>query len=238
MVQSGESDWAFLVKCANYLGYSVAMEKTMLHIWDPHKALGHKKSFAVLKTIAGTSGNVTPNVGQVLRFDGRIGKVTTSAERTQERIHMVSTDGQLLTVESSLEDTTSGLGMPVTSQFDHTVAINTTDYEMARKVLEGNLRRAFPFTAVVDITGDPTIKPGGVVYLSKYNSNFDGYWYVRSVRHEITRSELVSILELAKDGTNETDYTINPVVQYSQPPASALLNQQWLAEREYINIYE
>lgn len=237
LVQSAQSDWELLVMACTSLGYSVNVTGTHIHIWDPFKALARKTSVAYLKTIKGQNGAVTPTLGQILKFEGRIGAVTTSASRTSETLHVLDKFGKVLSVESNPVTNNSGLGNPVQALYSDTLSRNADSYEMAHKFIEGNLRRKFPITASVDITGNPTIKPGGVVKVDKYESKLDGYWYVQGVRHEITRSELVSFLKIAKDSTSEVDYSLNPVSEYTTPPPASLVNGSWVSSYNYIDIY-
>lgn len=91
--------------------------------------------------------------------------------------------------------------------------------------------------ALVDITGTPSITPGGIVKIDKYETKFDGFWYVRSVRHELTKSELMTTLEIAKDSLDGDTITINPVAKYTEPPAAALLNGIWITEKDLQDVY-
>lgn len=237
LVQSGISDWELLTKACKMLGYSMSVSGTHLHIWDPFKALSRNASFTLLKTIKGQNGSVTPSLGQILKFEGRIGAVTTSASRTSETFHILNKSGTVLSVQSTPDTDNSGMGNPVTALYADTISGNADSHETAIKVVEGNLRRKFPITASVDITGNPTIKPGGIVKVDKYDSKLDGYWYVQGVRHEITRSELISFLKIGKDTTSEIEYSLNPVSDYKEPPIPVLTDGHWVSSINYVSVY-
>lgn len=236
LTQSGQSDWEFLTKVAGSLGYSVFVEGTHIHVWDPFQALGRRSSYGILKTLRGLNGNVTPNVGQVLRFEGRIGAVSTSGSRTLDTLHILDKDGKTVSVGNATIDDKSGLGTTLESRFNDTLPINADTYEMAYKLVHGRLRKKFPLSAVVDITGNPTLHPGGIVLLDKYDAEFDGFWYIVGVRHELTRSELVTILELAKDSIDGESPLITGS-EYLRPPAPTLINATWVSERVWENVY-
>ena len=238
LVQTGQSDWEFLVETIQQLGYSMNVTGTHLHIWDPFKALSRSVSFAVLKTINGLSGDISPSIGQVLRFEARFGAVTTTASRTPDTIHVLDSDGNIITVSSSLTDEVSGLGDSLESQFTNTLVKNATSFEMAKRLVNGNLRKKFSIDATVDITGNPTIRPGGVIKLDKYDSKLDGFWYVKGAKHTVTKSELISVLDIVTDGTTNLNPIINTTNTFKTPPASTLLRNHWVSETHSVDIYE
>jgi len=237
LVQSSKSDWEFLKETCNTLGYSISARGTHIHIWDPFQAMNHRISYAVLKTIAGLNGNVSPNVGQILNFDATIGNVSTAGERTPETIHILDKSNAILSVGGNLNKETSGLGTPLESPFTDTLSKNADSYEMADKFIMGSLRTKFSMSAIVQITGNPTIKPGGIIKLDKYDTSFDGFWYVRSARHEITHSQLVTTLELIKDGIGDSTPTSTVVQEYKTPPVPSLINKRWISSTNYVSTY-
>lgn len=238
LVQAGQSDWEFLVETIQQLGYSMNVTGTHLHIWDPFKALSRSLSFAVLKTINGLAGDVSPSIGQVLRFEARFGAVTTTASRTPDTIHVLDSGGNIITVSSSLTDEVSGLGDSLKSQFTDTLVKNATSFEMAKRLVSGNLRKKFSVSATVDITGNPTIRSGGIIKLDKYDSKLDGFWYVKGAKHTVTKSELISVLDIVTDGTTNLNPTINSTNTFKNPPTPTLLRNHWVSETHYVNIYE
>lgn len=237
LVQTEASDWEFVVNTANMLGYSVAMDGTTLHIWDPFQAISRSISYTVLRTLKGSNGSVQASNGQILRFDATVGAVTPHAERSSDSIRIVDKDNNVLTLGGTLSES-SGMGNAIDSGFAHSISTNADTVEMAKVLLKGKLREKFPMVATVDITGDPTIKPGGVVKVDNYGTKFDGYWYVKSVRHTITRSELLSSLNLAKDSTDtDTTFTINPSQVYDNKVKPALLRGDWISDKESVVEY-
>ena len=108
---------------------------------------------------------------------------------------------------------------------------------MANKFIMGSLRSKFSMSAIVQITGNPTIKPGGIVKLDKYDTSFDGFWYVQSARHEITHSQLITTLEIVKDSIGDSTPTSIVVQDYVSPPVPSLINKRWISSTNYINTY-
>lgn len=237
LTQSSQSDWEFLVKTANRLGYSVICNGTHIDIWNPFQSLSRKSSFGVLKTLRGLNGNTTPDIGQVLRFEGRIGAVSTSGSRNLDTLYLLDSSGNLITVGNASIDEKSGFGTPVNTLFKDVMATNADNYEMGSKYVHGLLRKKFPMTATVDITGNPTLHPGGIVQLEKYDAKFDGFWYITGVRHELMRSELMTTLELAKDSLDGETVPYQHSESYEEPPSPVLLNSLWVSRTDWQKVY-
>jgi len=237
LVQKSQSDWAFLAYAADLWGYRVLMDGTHIHIWDPYKALNHRISYSALHTVRGLNGNPSPHPGQILKFDGKIGAVSPDGSRSYDTLHLLDKQGQLLSVLNEDFAEQSGLGTPVNSQFTNVLNVNADTYEMGAKIVEAALRKKFPMTAYVEVVGDPGIVPGGIVNIKEYNTQFDGFWYVNSVKHEIAQTAMVSYLRISKDSLDGITPSPNATSQYITPPTPALTNGKWMAGQELVNIY-
>jgi hypothetical protein len=238
VVQTAESDWELLVRLSKQLGYAVTIHGTHIHIWDSYKVLKRGISYTPLTTIKGLNGDVSPNLGQIIMFEAQYGAMTPEATRAPDTIHLLDRDGKISSISNSLTDETSGLGIPIQSIFSNVLNDNADTYEMGKRIVSASLRKGFSVTAKVMITGLPTIKPGGVVKINKYDSDFDGYWYVQEVQHQVTKSELVSYLKIATDSTPSTTLSPNSVQTYRQPPQPTLLKSKWVKGAPYLDIYE
>ena len=108
---------------------------------------------------------------------------------------------------------------------------------MGQKIVLGELRHKFPITAQVDVIGDTSIQPGGVVNVKEYNAQFDGFWYVQGVRHEVFQSTMSTHIEISKDslGNREVEPTMSDT--YTTPPAPALRSGKWVSEVNMVNVY-
>jgi hypothetical protein len=237
LVQSSESDWAFLVDTAQKLGYSVLVENTHINIWDPYKAINQRRSYSALYTIRGLYGSPNPQPGLIIEFDGRIGAVTPYASKTPDTIHVLDKQSSVLSVSNADSTDHSGLGTPVTTKFTNTYSVNADSFEMGKKLVDGELRRSFPFYAKVTVVGDPGITPGGIVNIKEYNAQFDGFWYVKSVNHEITQSSMVTHLEIVKDSTGSSEDIPMSTTAYIAPPAPALQGGEWISSADMVNVY-
>lgn len=236
LVQSGKSDWELLVEAANFLGYSVVMRGTHIDIWDPFASVSKAMNNLVpLYAMEGTNGELRATPGQVTKFHGVMGAVTPMANKNPEIIHALTTDDSILSYKKS--DTT-GFGTEVVSLFEDEIAQNAQSMSMANAVLQGRSRKKLPYTATVDVVGDPAIEAGTVVNVTKFNSALDGLWYVQSARHEFFRGSAMSYLTLAKDSNASSfvspTYVATPSVV---PPAPVMKRGIWMAETEMFNVY-
>lgn len=237
LTQSGQSDWEFLVKAANRLGYSVLMDGTHVHIWDPFTSMYRTISYSLLLTIRGGKGDVSPQPGQILKFEAKVGAVTPDSSRTPDTLHLVDKTGNLLSVGNETDFESSGLATAIKSQFSNVMTVNADDYDMAQSFVVGALRKKFPITAYVEVVADPSIHPGGIVKIDEYDTDLDGYWYVTAVKHRLTQSHMVTHLELARDALGKESTAKNVSSVYATPPQPALVKESWVASKNYSNIY-
>lgn len=237
LAQSGKSDWEFLSDSCGQLGYDVLMDGTHLHIWDAYDALSRNISYSVLLTLRGSRGDASPQPGQILSFEGRIGSVTPDGDRNPDTIYMLDKSGQLLAVSNNESLDSSGLATALESQFTNVLTINADSYDMANRLVTGELRKKFPTTATVEVVSDPSIRPGGIVSISEYDTEFDGFWYVQSVKHEMTQSVMRTFLELGRDSMGTTPTTIRTAQKYQTPPTPALIGSSWVSSQNYVNVY-
>lgn len=235
--QSGKSDWQFLADACERLGYEILAEGTHIHIWDAFDALSRAISYSVLLTIRGSRGDASPQPGQILSFEGRIGAVTPDGARTPDTIHMLDKSGQLVSVSNKESFDSSGLATGLKSQFTNVLTVNADSFDTANRLVTGALRKKFSTTAKVEVVSDPSIRPGGVVNISEYNTEFDGFWYVQSVKHEMTQSVMRTFLELGRDSLGTTATTIKTAQTYSKPPVPALIGESWVSAQNYVNVY-
>ena len=228
-VQSEKTDWESLVEASDYLGYRVCSEGTHIDIWDPYSALTHQGSRS-LYAMSGNQGVIKPRPGQVIQFTSQVG----NALKTSDTLHAL-VDSSVLT---STSNEASGMGVTVQSLFQDEVAENAVSVDMAQAALKGRNRNKFPITASVTAVGDPSITPGMVVELQKYQSGIDGLWLVKSARHEMFRGSAMSYLELVRDtfaSVNISPTVVAPPGPTVPPPV--LKNKRWCAQTEQVYVY-
>lgn len=237
LVQSSQSDWGFLTETVKDYGYAVLMEGTHIHVWDAFKTLYHTKSYSMLMNLRGTGGDPRPQPGQILKFESRVGTTTTDGSRSPDTIHLLDRDGQLLTVTSDPSTESTGYGTAIASEFPRVMAVNADSHYLADAILFAELRKKFPVTAQVETVADPSIKVGGVVRINEYNTEFDGLWYVQSVEHELTQSNLITRLNIARDSFGNIPTNIQTSSPYETPPAPVFQNGVWRSSLQQFNTY-
>jgi hypothetical protein len=184
--------------------------------------------------MAGVGGRLNAEPGQVIKFKGIMGAVTDPSHVNNNNIYALVDDA---VVNLSLSES-SGYGTAVEAIFDGTVAENSSSIEQSKAVLKRMDRTYFPYSAFVDVVGDPIIEPGMVVDLNRYDSALDGYWLVKAVRHEMFRGSAMSHLTLVKDSKYSEDVrvtaTSSPLPYLLDP---VIKNSRWVATRELVDVY-
>lgn len=238
LIQSNESDWHSLVTTANKLGYSVLMRGTHIDIWDPFAALSRDNVFSRLYTATQMAGVSNPLPGQIIKFNAQVGNITPNNARVPDTLYALTKDRNNIVPVSTDLSVSSGFGTPIVSIFEDEIAINADSIQLAKALIDGRSRQKFPYSAELQVVGDPSIEPGLIVSVEKYGSGLDGLWYVKSVRHEFFRGSIISNLSLLKDSL-EANQPLAPVITSKRilPPRTIYKESKWVAEREVIDVY-
>lgn len=234
LLQTEESDWEFLVRLCHSRGYAVTMHETHIHVFDRYRALGRQISVHLLET-SNMSNDLRIRPGRILNFSGTFGNVTLSANSNDEVVTSLDSSGNLVTAQT--KSRASGLGRALTSRFTDQLAMNLVSPEYADKYLEARARDKFPFEASIDLTGTAGIKPGGIVDIKKFNSNFDGVWYVSKVKHILTFDQFFTEVVVKRDSTSEDPFTAYALKSMPAIPPSTLRNGYWCSETLLEDVY-
>ena len=236
IVQHQESDWDVLNQACTSLGYSLVINGTHIHIYDPLKALTRQMPYAELSTIRATGGNLSHRPGNIMEFRGTFGDITPEGSSNSYQFQTLDNDGNLVVVRESELDSIS-FGEVVPPRFTDVVTTNATSLEVLSKYANSKKRIIFPYHATTIVSGIPEIGPGSMVKVVGYNSQFDGYWLVSGATHKVSRSNFISELSLVTDAKNTAEPTLIDQDTYQEPPNSILVNDRWVTEREFINVY-
>jgi hypothetical protein len=68
-------------------------------------------------------------------------------------------------------------------------------------------KQDYDYYADVTCLGIAGCVPGGVVNVSEYTSDFDGFWYVNGVTHVFHSEAFYSELKIAKNYNSQLDFT-------------------------------
>jgi phage protein D len=226
LVQNEESDWAFLVRVCDALGFVVTGHGTHLHVFDRYKAIGRGISLHLL-TMPMSNATMAVKPGQILNMQGSFGRVTPTADTNNEVITSLDNRGVVTVTNSVVHDSHSG--RPITPKFTDELSRNAISPAHANRMIQARARHKFPYEATIEITGAAGIKPGGMVDLKQTSARFDGLWYVPSVTHTLTLDKYFTELKVIKDSTNEDSFRVPPVAKVKDPPDSVLHENSWRA---------
>ncbi len=238
LMQSNKTTWKFLVDIAKQLNYAVSCHGTNIHIWNPLKSLGRQTTYTLLEGFDKTKKTYKPSPGTIIKFIPVIGNSTTEDTRSEVSAHVLDSSGSLSTINSEDIEYSAGFGQTLDVQYTHELALNLPSVELAQKVAQAKKEsRGFTYHATAEIVTDPNIVPGSIVKVQGYGLYFDGYWYVKAVRHELQSESLISIVSLIKD-SNSYEVTSFPNVQkYTKTENTVLINNTWVAQTESFNVY-
>jgi phage protein D len=233
LVQTNESDWQFLTRYATFLGYSVNVHGTHMHLYDPYKALSRQNSYHVLSTLRKKDNNsLRPMPGQVMEFSGSFSKRHIDGEYNESIVTVVQPDNRMFNVTSRTVAPTNN-GVP---RFPNRVAEYTDNFEEAARRISSVSKEKYDYYATAKVIGVAGCKPGGIVRLDNYDTEFDGFWYVQSVKHTVHSNAFFSELELAKNVNSELVFTNTEPMQ--RPPETAYSSRfGWVAETKRIHEY-
>ena len=236
LLQSNESDWAFLVRVATMSGFVVNCDNTHIRVWDPMNSLGRETSFHAL-VVAGSPDNpkVTNSPGIILSMQGPFGQVTPRGSNNDKTLDVLDSDGNLFAPIYPTES--SGLGRGLSKRFTDTLNVMAPDLASAQAIVRSHKNNSFSLHATLECTGTAGIVPGGVVNIDKFDAKFDGLWFVRSVKQTVTFDKFFTEVEVVKDSTNEDPYAINALPRPLVIPNSELVNKVWKASQQQDDIY-
>jgi hypothetical protein len=121
-------------------------------------------------------------------------------------------------------------------RFPNRVAEYTDNFEEAARRISSVSKEKYDYYATAKVIGVAGCKPGGIVRLDNYDTEFDGFWYVQSVKHTVHSNAFFSELELAKNVNSELVFTNTEPMQ--RPPETAYSSRfGWVAETKRIHEY-
>lgn len=237
LVQAEESHWQLLVKACRQLAYEVTLTNSHIHIWERKKAPARQPSYSILRGPLSQKKDYTPKPGDIIQFDATLGTPNVAEQSGGKEITYVDEKGVLVSVTSSQINGGAVFGSPIESTLNTQFAANVDSFDKAAKYLESRIRESRPYIAEAVVYGEPSVRPGGLVFIEGYGGDFNGYWYVQSVSHDLVSESLTSTLKLMKDGSFDNLPKFPVVQRYTEPPLPILINNKWLMRSQYVNVY-
>lgn len=237
LVQKEQSSWQLLVNVANRLGYSISLRNNHIHIWNKQKNAGRQPSYSVLKGTKELLKDFTPFPGSIIAFNPTIGNYTPYGHNKKQKATYINNQGKMVTVSSDSFTKDPEFAKKTYNSITDNLAINATTYDLVEKVLKAQIKKNNSHKATATILGDPEIVPGGIVLVTGYDSNFDGYWDVVAVKHDLVSNSLLSYLTLEKDYDMANLPKFPKVQKYVKPPNPILINNTWVLAKEFKYVY-
>ena len=236
LIQTKQSDWSILEYAVDSLGYDMTVNGTHIHIYDSYKAISRKLPYVELTTVRGAVGSPTYVPGAIMEFDGTFGDITPDGSSSNYELTGLDNFGNVVTTNSTEE--WSEFGEKVESRFTNELTYNATSVDMLNRIAKSIHKNYYPYNATVTVTGTVDALPGSVAKVNNYDSQFDGYWVVKKVKHTVTRSNFITEIKIATDSTNITPPVVPAGSAYQEPPAPKLSsNSRWESSLEYQNVY-
>jgi len=237
LVQTEESLWKLLVKTCDQLGYNITLSNSHIHVWDKDKALAHQPSYTVLRGVKVKRQDYSPLPGDIIRIESTLGTPDVLQQSGDKTISYIDERGVFVTVDSSQINGANSLGTPPESRFYNKLSVSVDSFEKASRYIQSKIKKSYPYMADAVVYGDPSITVGGIVKIEGYGGDFDGYWYVSSVSHDLSTDVLTSSLKLEKNGTYDVLPKFPRVQRYQKAPPPILIKDKWVMRTEYVNVY-
>lgn len=166
-----------------------------------------------------------------------MGALSSSGYSSSTTVSYLDRQGNSLSVNTRDIKADSGLGKKFVSDFENFAASSTQSFEEAQRELLRIKKANMPFSAHVELTAGAGIVPGGIVNVLNYGSDFDGLWYVKSVKHVLSQAHYLTHLEITKDAVYTPDINITPVTKFKAPPEPLVINNRWVARTRKVTEY-
>ena len=233
--QSNKSDWEVLVDTANKLGYYVTSSNAHLNIYDPFSSYYRSTvPFTLQSTIAEGGKKRVPGV--IMEFKGTFGDITPDGDSYNYLLKTLTTDGKTIQSSSTTAEE-SGLGKPIAGRFTQEITLQATSINALKQFTQGYIKNSIPFHADLVVSGISTLRPGSIVKIEKYNSEFDGYWVVQDARHSINTESYLTHLHIKTDSTNALPLSTKSGSSFVKPPKATLRDKIWITEQEVAYVY-
>jgi hypothetical protein len=233
LVQSMESDWAFLNRVCKTFGLSFTLHGTHLHIWNRDKANGRLTSYHKAITSSRTQSN---QPFSVINFEGTLGRVSSSTNASKSTITVLDNQNNIHTVTS--DGTEYNPGDPsLIKLFKKPLYYSASSLEEGLRMVDSTDKYNYVYNASIKVLYGAGAVPGGVIDLDGYSSDFDGLWYITDVKHMVKSENYVTDLLVSKDNKYEKSQSNVLSKRFTNPPTSKLINDKWVAETSEVLEY-
>jgi phage protein D len=231
LLQANESDWQFLTRYSKFLGYSVNVHGTHMHIYDPYDALSRQNSYHVLTTVRKNKKVVTPSPGQIIEFNGTFSRRHVDGEYKETIIPVINEDNTTYEVSTAeVQPVHNGVAKYKNRSYRYSVSFGE-----AERRIDAASKEDYDYYADVKVLGIAGCLPGGIVRIDNYNGEFDTYWYVQKVHHHVHSDAFYTELRIGRNINSELQFTNTR--KFQTPPKAVYSKGRWIAENRVVNEY-
>jgi len=236
ILQSQESDWQFLVRVSNQLGYRVTCHGTHIHIFDPYSSVGRGISRSnLVDFVAATASNGPLQPGTVHKFDVQSNQSHADGVYLDSIVTVLG-EGDAAPYDISTSDILE-IGKP--ARFQHRIAHPVDNYEEGLRMLHSENKNHYDHDASVGCSLLLGCRPGGVVYTDGYGNDLAGFWYVSEVDHTIAQGKAVTSLSVHKNINSELDQDTANMQgpSLTNVPDTSYVDGAWRTQKDVYRVY-
>lgn len=235
--QSGdESDWQFLVRLSQMIGYSLVADNTNVRLIDTRAQL--RRDVGAGCPVFTLPDNVS-DVTNVTDFKVRMTSTPYDSDYKRTRLVGVSGTGYPFEYRTAYTSKSSEAGVQPSISTLSSVHFDSLEQAVAEaERIVGQAR--YTITATLESNGLPTVKAGRYVFIEDQRGPFQGYWYVIEADHTMTfnpdkyRTSLTLCRE-ALDG--DRSHVVGLRVRES-PPATVYSGTRWRALHQWGKVHQ
>lgn len=190
IAQAGRTDWELMVRLAKQCGYTLRAQNTELYFQPILEDFTNFRTSApkfIMRSMSAPEGSTIysfrPIIGESVDFDD-----ATKAAVAISGVDQSSKAPLEITKQKRNKKTRKKQQIEFFDYFDSEVVAN--DVETAgHEANAAEERNAFPYRAVVEVLGDPDLKPDMPVFLEGIGQAYSGYWTILQTEHKIIEEE-------------------------------------------------
>ena len=230
LIQSGKTDWEFLVEVADFLGYSVSLHGTHLTIWDRYRYLARRSYYGEVNSSKNAPGRTYDAPGRLLEITGDF------KEHSHFSASAIAPSGQATGTLGPFT-VNSGAGRNTINKYVNETSVSAPSMDIAEVAVIGMHKKSFPFSVQVLTSGMTGCIPGGIINIVDTGSYFDGLWCVTGVTQTLNRDRYITKITAIKDSTNQDPVTLPPAQKFAEPPPPVLLGGAWASSKQLEETY-
>lgn len=222
----GESDWAFLGRLAQSLGFALSSNDGIIRVLDLRKEIRRTPN-RTYQTLALPTGDKWSNVS---RF--QVLSTTTPSGIDYRDTTMMGVDalGVQFTYRTSFEPNTNRIDPEFAVLSTGTYACLQDAIIEAKRI---NSQARFTSTAKAEIVGYLPIEAGRFVWIRDQTGTYSGWWYCTDVRYEFDTRIASTYVTLGR-GQSEGGGNID--VPPSRVPIVQMRHSRWQIDRDWTKV--